>query len=91
MKLILCEFFRHYEWKNLMTNFPKQKLITAAHKAAQGLSIPIKGSQIPGTRLLKIYLTSKAGAGRLIFLLKLRNQDLYRLFCDSKLTLSEKI
>lgn len=69
MKIILCYSILNREINPLLQYFSKGDIRKYAKKAAKGLGVAIKGSTIPSTKLVKIYMTGKSGAGRMIVLI----------------------
>lgn len=49
-----------------MKYFSKGDIKKYAEKVKKGLGTEIKGSDIPNTKLVKVYMTGKRGAGRMI-------------------------
>ncbi len=68
MKLILCHSILKKELKPLFSYFSRGDLKKAARKVKGGLGAKLKSSGVPNTRLVKVYLTGKKGAGRLVIL-----------------------
>lgn len=60
----------------LLKYFSKGDVKKYVEKARNGLATEIKGSTIPETKLLKVYMTGKNGAGRMIVLIYIR-KDYY--------------
>lgn len=69
MKIILCHSILNREINPLVRYFSKGDIRKYAKKAAKGLGIEIKGSTIPSTKLVKVYMTGKRGVGRMIVLI----------------------
>lgn len=76
MKIILCHSILKKEINPLIKYFSKGDIKKYAEKAARGLGVQIKGSLIPSTRLVKVYMTGKRGAGRMIVLIFIK-KDYY--------------
>jgi hypothetical protein len=76
VKLIIADSIYEKEFKPLELVFPIDLVKVAAKKSMSGLGEDIKNSSnIPSTRLKKVYLTSVGGAGRVVFLVQLRSND----------------
>lgn len=74
MQLIITLSVKKNEFEPLEDNFPLEAIKIAAKKSLEGLGENIKSShKISSTSLRKLYLTSKAGAARAIFLLTIGN------------------
>lgn len=69
MKIILCHSILKKEIKPLLKYFSKGDIKKYVLKAAEGLGPELKGSNIPNSKLVKIYMTSRQGAGRMIVLI----------------------
>ena len=54
--------------------FSKGDIKKYVQRAERGLGSEIKGSVIPGTKLVKVYMTGKSGAGRMIILIYVRKE-----------------
>lgn len=76
MKLILCHSILKKEIKPLLKYFSRGDLKKATLKASSGLGAKLKSSKIPNSQLVKVYMTGKGGAGRLIVLIYL-GKDYY--------------
>ncbi len=76
MKIILCHSILRKEINPLLKYFSKGDIRKYAKKAAKGLRVEIKGSMISSTKLVKVYMTGKKGAGRLIVLIYVK-KDYY--------------
>jgi len=74
MKIILCHSILKKEINPLLQYFSKGDVKKYAQKVARGLGVQIKGSLIPSTRLVKVYMTGKAGAGRMIILIFIKKE-----------------
>ncbi len=75
MQLIITDSIRESEFTPLKEKFSLESIKTAAKKSIEGLGESIKSStKIPSTSLKKLYLTGIGGAGRSIFLLKLKDK-----------------
>lgn len=81
--LVLCHSILKKEINPLLKYFSIEDLRKAAIKAKNGLGIEIKGSNYPGTKLYKIYLTGKV-AGRSVFLLLIKEQKVTPVFLRLK-------
>ena len=68
MKILLCYSVLEKEIKPLLKYFSKGDIKKHVLKASQGLGTELKGAGIAGTKLLKIYMTGKGGAGRMVIL-----------------------
>lgn len=69
MKIILCHSVLDKEIKPLLKHFSRGDIKKNVLKVAKGLGVEVKGvSSIAGARLVKVYMTGKAGAGRMIVL-----------------------
>jgi hypothetical protein len=66
--LIVCDSIEKKELKPLENYFSFNDIKEASLKAKKGLGIEIKGSFMKATKLVKVYLTGKRGAGRIVFL-----------------------
>lgn len=69
MKIILCHSILNREINPLVQYFSKGDIRKYAKKAAKGLGVEINGSAIPFTKLVKIYMTGKRSAGRMVVLI----------------------
>ena len=76
MKIILCHSVLKKEIKPLLEYFSKGDVKKYVGKVANGLGLELKGSYIPSTKLVKIYMTSKNTAGRMIVLVYVK-KDYY--------------
>ncbi len=75
MKLIITAGVGKTELEPVQDIFDLEIIKIAAKKSLQGLGESIKStSSIPGTVLKKVYLTSSGGAGRVVFLLKIKDE-----------------
>ncbi len=75
MKLIITASIEKNELEPVYAVFDLEIIKIAAKKSLQGLGESIKSTaKIPGTVLKKVYLTSSGGAGRVIFLLKVKDE-----------------
>ena len=75
MKFILTASIKKSEFDPIQDLFDLRVIKIAAKKSLQGLGKNIKSSsKIPGTCLKKMNLTSSSGAGRVLFLLKIKNK-----------------
>jgi hypothetical protein len=78
MKII---FSRRLSKKEKIGSF-KKKIVEAY---AKGISVQIKGSQLPkSSSLIKIYTTTIQGVGRLVFLVNMKSGDAFFLFYRTK-------
>lgn len=69
MKIILCNSVLNKEIKPLLRHFSRGDIKKNVLKVAKGLGAEVKGvTSISGTKLVKVYMTGKAGAGRMIVL-----------------------
>ncbi|EKD64210.1 MAG: hypothetical protein ACD_51C00047G0008 [uncultured bacterium] len=90
MKLVITSSIKKTEFESVKSVFDIDVIKIAAKKSLEGLGENIKSSsKIKGTCLKKVYLTSTGGAGRVIFLLKLKNKKsvlvMIRLKNDKKI------
>lgn len=69
MRIILCHSILKKEINPLLKYFSKGDIKKYVEKAKRGLATEIKGSTIPNTKLVKVYMTSRGGAGRMIVLI----------------------
>lgn len=76
MKILLCHSILEREIRPLLKHFSKGDIKKAVLKISQGLGILLKPPDIKGTKLIKGYLTSRSGAGRMIVLVFL-HKDYY--------------
>jgi len=75
LKLIITSSIKKVEFEPIKKTFNIDVIKIAAQKSLQGLGEKIKSSsKIRGTCLRKVYLTSTAGVGRVVFLLKIKNK-----------------
>ncbi|MDP4008214.1 MAG: hypothetical protein Q8P68_03415 [Candidatus Peregrinibacteria bacterium] len=75
MKLIVTALIGKMELEPIRDIFNLDILKIAAKKSLQGLGKNIKSTvEISGTILSKVYLTSSDGAGRVVFLLKVKDE-----------------
>lgn len=82
MALIIGNTIRQLEFGKAIDQSDRQVLLRAARV---DLANPIKGEGLPkGTKLLKAYATSPAGAKRIVFLLAVEEGDLFLLFYRDK-------
>ncbi|WP_309399969.1 hypothetical protein [Cerasicoccus maritimus] len=82
MALIVGYSIRQLEFGETIPDQDKSVLLRAARV---DLTTPIKGEDLPkGTRLLKAYATSPAGAKRIVFMLVVEEGDLFLLFYRNK-------
>ena len=72
--LILCHSLVKRELKPLRHYFSLISLREAARKAQSGLGEDLS-SPLPNSKAVKVYLTSRSGAGRVVFLLFLSSGD----------------
>jgi len=72
MRIILCHSILKKEINPLVKYFSKGDIKKYAQKAEKGLGVEIKSSNIPNTKLVKVYMTGKRGAGRMIVLIYVR-------------------
>lgn len=68
MKIILCHSVLEKEIKPLLKYFSKGDIKKNVLKTVKGLGSEVKGSSVSGTKLVKVYMTGKGGAGRMIVL-----------------------
>jgi len=68
VKIILCYSVLNRELKPLLKYFSKGDIKKNVLKVARGLGVEIGGSFIEGTKLVKVYMTGRGGAGRMIVL-----------------------
>ena len=76
MRIFLCHSVIKKEINPLINHFSKGDIKKYVEKARKGLGIEIKGSFITGTKLVKVYMTGKSGAGRMIILIYIK-KDYY--------------
>ncbi len=76
MRIILCHSILKKEINPLIEYFSRGDVKKYAEKAARGLGTEIKGPLIPNTKLVKVYMTGKRGAGRMIVLIYIK-RDYY--------------
>jgi len=69
MKIILCHSILINELKPLLKYFSKGDIKKYVQKIQKGVGVELKGAIISGTKLVKIYMTGKAGAGRMVVLM----------------------
>jgi hypothetical protein len=69
MKILLCHSILKREITPLLEYFSKGDIRKYVWRVAGGLGVEIKGSQIPATKLIKVYMTSRGGAGRMVVLI----------------------
>ena len=72
MKIILCHSVLESEIKPLLKYFSKGDIRKNVLKVSKGLGSKIEGSLIPNTRLVKVYMTGRSGAARMIVLVYVR-------------------
>lgn len=88
MKIVLCKFFVEKEFKPLQRHFSKNDILKAGKKIQAGLGTPLQ-SPLAKTKLVKVYLTGKSGAGRALFLAQLEDKYyaplILRLKSDKKI------
>ena len=73
MRIILCHSILRKEINPLLKYFSKGDIEKYVEKAEKGLGIEISGSDIPGTKLVKVCMTGRNGAGRMIVLIYVKN------------------
>lgn len=76
MRIILCHSILKKEINPLLKYFSKGDIKKYTEKAERGLATEIKGSAIPNTKLVKVYMTGRGGAGRMIVLIYVK-KDYY--------------
>ncbi|MFA6917436.1 MAG: hypothetical protein WC285_01190 [Candidatus Gracilibacteria bacterium] len=76
MRIILCHSILKKEINPLLKYFSKGDIRKYVEKAERGLATEIKGSTIPNTKLVKVYMTGRGGAGRMIVLIYVK-RDYY--------------
>ncbi len=82
MALIIGDSIRQLEFGEAISDSDRNVLVRAARI---DLTTPIKGEGLPkGTKLLKAYATSPAGAKRIVFMLAVKEGDLFLLFYRDK-------
>ena len=74
MKIILCHSILKREVVPLLDHFSKGDIKKFSEKAIKGLGIEIQGTIPPHTKLVKVYMTGKAGAGRMVVLILMRKE-----------------
>ena len=79
--LRVCSFFKRKELKSLEKNFSISDIIYSAKKVKNGIGTKIKGIFLPNTNIIKINLTGKGGAGRIIYLVSiLKNKKIKYIY-----------
>ncbi len=68
MRIILCNSILKKELKPLKVYFDKEDIKKYVQKVQVGLGVQLQGVGIDETKLVKIYMTSKTAAGRMIVL-----------------------
>lgn len=68
MRIILCNSILKKELKPLKVYFDKEDIKKYVQKVQVGLGMQLQGVGIDETKLVKIYMTSKTAAGRMIVL-----------------------
>jgi hypothetical protein len=82
MKVIISHRIKEKEFKK---NIPNQDLNIILDSLKKGIFTPIKGENLPkGSKLIKIYATTVAGARRIVFLIDVLSGDAFFLFYRSK-------
>lgn len=82
MGLFIAARIRQREFGKLIPPADKETLLDGARL---GLAQPIAGKDLPkGTRLLKVYATTKQGPRRILYLLVVAEGDLFVLFYRDK-------
>ncbi len=76
MKILLCHSILKREIKPIFENFSKEDIKKYVLKVADGLGNEIKGSFIPATKLIKVYMTGSKSAARMLVLVYV-NKDYY--------------
>lgn len=76
MRIILCHSILKREINPLLKYFSKGDIKKYVEKAERGLATEIKGTTIPNTKLVKVYMTGRGGAGRMIVLIYVK-RDYY--------------
>ncbi|MFA6305972.1 MAG: hypothetical protein WC651_04610 [Candidatus Gracilibacteria bacterium] len=76
MRIILCHSILKREINPLLEYFSKGDIKKYVEKAERGLATEIKGSTIPNTKIVKVYMTGRGGAGRMIVLIYVK-RDYY--------------
>lgn len=76
MRIILCHSILKKEINPLLKYFSKGDIKKYVEKAERGLATEIKGSTIPNTKLVKVYMTGRGGARRMIVLIYVK-KDYY--------------
>ncbi len=76
MRIILCHSILKREINPLLEYFSKGDIKKYVEKAEKGLATEIKSSTIPNTKLVKVYMTGRGGAGRMIILIYVK-KDYY--------------
>lgn len=72
----MCHSILKKEINPLLKYFSKGDIKKYVEKAERGLATEIKGSTIPNTKLVKVYMTGRGGAGRMIVLIYVK-KDYY--------------
>lgn len=76
MRIILCHSILKKEINPLIGYFSHGDIKKYVERAEKGLAVEIKGSTIPYTKVVKVYMTGRSGAGRMIILVYVK-KDLY--------------
>lgn len=83
MTVIIAESIRRKEFKR--GEIPPADLETILGSFAEGIVVPIKGEALPrGSRLVKLYVTTIAGARRVVFLVDVESGTGFLLFYRTK-------
>ncbi len=76
MRIILCHSILKKEVNPLLKYFSKGDIKKYAEKVAGGLGVEIKGATIYASKLIKVYMTGRGGAGRMIVMIYVK-KDYY--------------
>jgi len=83
--LIITSSIDKKEFQPFKNIFTLEILKKAAVQSLSGIGIDLKKSgKIPNTKLKKMDITSKGGAGRVIFLLEMNNYDIFLVMIRRK-------
>ncbi len=83
MTVVIAQSIRRKEFKR--GEIPQGDLATILGAYAEGIMVPIKGDALPkGSRLVKLYVTTIAGARRIVFLVDVESGTGFFLFYRGK-------
>lgn len=74
MRILLCKSILKNEVSPLLKYFSRGDIKKYVNKVKKGLGTEIKGSTIPGTKIVKVYMTGTSTAGRMIVLIYVQKQ-----------------